>query len=543
MPKKQKKKTSKIQMTKAPSQKKALPLALIGAAIIFIISFIIRIYSMESPIMGDEATYFVLGKKAIMGYRPYIDYYEMKPPLLFYSYGIGTLLYGFSSLGLRIMTFILAIMNAVMIGMIARKFSPTGFSALIGSICFFLLNNSFSYGIEGVAEHFVVFYTLIGINLLLYPVIKHFNLRFLIAGAFIASSALVKQTGALFGIAAAVWIILDGLFYQYLIEKKQIIRGLLFLALGAIAAIIIWFIPVVIGGGMEGIQESIYWLFDFTQVYTSQIDFDQSWLYQSTFGWRIFTYQPFVIGICIISIIALIFQWKKSYFLPFMLLIIFSYINVYPGKRFYPQYWIPLLVFLPLLLIPLKDSFENFKIKYLIPLMIIGAFFSDLMLRQDFYFEKGYLLNAEKSHTGNYPSVMQEMIKTVKDRILPGETFLMLGSNPEAYVELGQMTKAKHIYPRMIARDVPKNKLFQEEFYTHLTKENYDYVIFSVTSLAWGSADNFDPTMYQRSFNYVVNNYTPILAFNYDEFRFYNTEAGENIDMYKPNQIIMLRKR
>lgn len=540
MPKKHKKKTTPLRQKKKEIQKRPIPLALIGAVIIFIISFIIRIYSLESPIMGDEATYFVLGKKAIMGYRPYIDYYEMKPPLLFYSYGIGTLLYGFSSLGLRMIAFSLALLNSIMIGTIAKKFSSTGFAALIGSVCFFLSNNAYSYGIEGVAEHFVVFYTLIGINILFYPFIKNFSLRFIIAGAFIASSALVKQTGALFGIATAIWLILDGFFYQYLIEKKQIFKSLILLVIGAVSAVIIWFIPVIIGGGLS---ESIYWLIDFTKVYTSQISFQEGVLYQITFGYRIFSYQPFVISLCLMSLFTLLYQWKSKYFIPFLLLTIISYLNVYPGMRFYGQYWIPLLVFLPLLLIPLKDTIKQVKFHYLAPLLIILAFGSDMMLRHTHYFEKGYLLNAEKSHTGNYPSVMQEMIKSVKDRIQPGETFLMLGSNPEAYVELGQMTKAKHIYPRLIARDNPRNKVFQEEFFNHLKNGNYDYVIFSVTSLAWGSSSNFDQTLYQRSFNYVYNYYRPILAFNYDDFRFYNADAGEDIDMYKPNQVIMLRKR
>ena len=51
-----------------------------------------------------------LGKMAIMGKAPYIDY-EMKPPLLYYLYGLGGKIFGFGDHGMRILALLLVALS------------------------------------------------------------------------------------------------------------------------------------------------------------------------------------------------------------------------------------------------------------------------------------------------------------------------------------------------------------------------------------------------------------------------------------------------
>ena len=119
----------------------------------------------------------------------------------------------------------------------------------------------------------------------------------------------------------------------------------------------------------------------------------------------------------------------------------------------------------------------------------------------------------------------------------------MLGPQAFTYFDVNRFPNIKHIYPRNFARNTPQNKIFQKEAYASYTEVEYDYLILSVTGVSWSSPDNFDDWLYQRTFSNTVRNYDPIWVFNIDESRFYNAEGGEEVDLYKPNQIISFKKK
>ena len=69
---------------------------LIGAALL-----LTRYHFLDVPLERDESAYAYMGKLALEGGAPYRDFYEMKPPLIFYAYAVLVKVFGFSFVGLR----------------------------------------------------------------------------------------------------------------------------------------------------------------------------------------------------------------------------------------------------------------------------------------------------------------------------------------------------------------------------------------------------------------------------------------------------------
>ena len=86
---------------------KWLPLTLILA-----ITTLIRLQYLDMPLERDESIYSYIGKLALNGGKPYVDFFEMKPPVMFYSYALLVGIFGYSATGVHLAATALAALNA-----------------------------------------------------------------------------------------------------------------------------------------------------------------------------------------------------------------------------------------------------------------------------------------------------------------------------------------------------------------------------------------------------------------------------------------------
>lgn len=514
----------------------------ISAAVILVIGILIRSYAFSMPVVGDESVYGILGEKAMMGAALYRDIYEMKPPLLFYVYGISTAIFGWGTSSLRIIGLILVMFNSLMIFKIARTFTTLSFSALVGSICFFFLNNLYAYTTETAAEHFYMAFVLTGYYLLIEPKFKRISLNIFIAGFLIAGAAMIKQTAALFGLGAIVLIIWYSLIKDPYYSKKMIFKSILFLALGAFLMIALNILPILISGTLA---EARYWLIDVPTKYSTSNSLGDNWINLEVLGMRILNYQFTTIILAIIGIASLVVNYRAKYIPLIVIMCIVSIIIIFPGFRFYCQYWIPLLTILALSLVSLKDAVEklNSKAAPILAALVLTTVMIDTLSHTESYFEKGYMKNAEIAYSGNFPNVHVKVAEYLKSIMKPTEQFLMLGSQPFTYYAIDQFPSSDHIYPRLIFRNTPENKAYQEQAIKEMRNGNHDYILISITGLAWKTDQDGIDNWYNNAFSYVNRNYTPILAYNFDERKYYYNNPEDRIDLYKPNQLLALKKR
>lgn len=540
---KQKPKPSSRDQKKSKSNFSSKNLLVISGIGILLLAMVVRFFAFSSPIMGDEAAYSILGKKAMMGQKVYLDFYELKPPLLFYVYGLGIKIFTWSTTGLRLLGYFLVLCNSFLIFRLARKYSPMGLSLIISGLAFFTLNNSFTYATETVSEHFVLLFVFGGYLVLVNAFEKQKHKLLILAGFLIAGAAMIKQTAALYGMGAVILTCILSFSAKSQRSPKFMLQNIGLLASGAIGMTLLNILIIILQGTWS---EAVYWLYDRAQNYASRISLNEGLEYMMVFFKRIFNFQKITLGFIILSSFSLIFNFRKKYFPLILILLICSLINLFPGNRFYGQYWIPLFTILPLATIGFYDltrKFTNSKIaNYLLAFLPLFAVVTDSIIHQKDYFTKDYKTNAEVAHSGNYPYAHYQMLEDLKTRMKPSDTFVMLGSEAYAYLATDRFPNFKHIYPRLISRDTPENRVFQEEALSEFSK-GYDFVMLSVTGVSWHSSPDNNPELYQKSFNYAIRNYDPIWVFNFDEKKYYSYENGDDPDLYKPNQLITFKKK
>jgi 4-amino-4-deoxy-L-arabinose transferase-like glycosyltransferase len=516
----------------------------VAAALILAISIIIRYYAFSMPVVGDESVYGILGKKMMMGAELYKDIYEMKPPLLFYVYGISTAIFGWGTTSLRTIGLLLVLFNSFLIFSFARNYASLRFSALVGVICFFFLNNVYAYGTETAAEHFYLSFVLSGYYLLAHPKIKNLSINILIAGFLIAGGAMIKQTAALFGVGAIILVIWYSLSEYENYTKKKTFKNILFLALGAFTMLGINLLSVIISGSWTYAK---YWLVDIPSLYMSSASLGNSWLNLELIGGWIINYQFTTIVFGLLAVLSLIVNFREKYFPLLLILLAIGVLIIFPGSRFYGQYWLTLMTILALFMISLKDALKKLKLRgkegIIISVMALGTITTDTIIHSSEYFEDGYLINAEKAYSGNYPIIHIKMVEFMKEKMLPTDRFLMLGSQPFAYYAMDQFPESNHIYPRMISRNTPENKVYQQQAIAEMESGRQEFILLSVTGLAWQIAEGGIQDWYLSVFPFVDNNYEPILAYNFDEMKFYYNTPNDRIDIYKPNQLVALKKK
>ena len=80
-------------------------------SIILVVIAILHLQYLDIPLERDESLYAYLGKIALGGGKPYYDFYEMKPPMLFYSYALFIGVFGYSATGIHLAVVVIAVAN------------------------------------------------------------------------------------------------------------------------------------------------------------------------------------------------------------------------------------------------------------------------------------------------------------------------------------------------------------------------------------------------------------------------------------------------
>lgn len=135
----------------------------------------------------DESTFILIGQSIADGHLPYDHLWDLKPPLLFYLFGLVEYLFPYSLVAVRIMGVLAVFLSAVFLTRIAGRLKlKNGFEA---GIIYILLSSLFG-NIQGVmSEHLSTLFFLGG--LLFYCRQKNW-INFLLTGFFIGCSLLCK---------------------------------------------------------------------------------------------------------------------------------------------------------------------------------------------------------------------------------------------------------------------------------------------------------------------------------------------------------------
>ena len=491
---------------------KWLPLTLILVA-----TALLHLQYLDIPLERDESLYAYIGKLALNGGTPYVDFYEMKPPMLFYSYALLLAVFGYSATGIHLAAAVLAVVNTLFTFLIARKIGGLQ-TACLAAVAYAVW--SVSAGIGGVyliGETVALAWSLPAILLALNPPKAWATKQLLAIGGFVALAFLTKQTAAVVAVPIGLYWLTGywfterktGTFSTFYTFSKPILWTILgFFVPIALTILILW----AIGSG----QEALFWLFDYPKLYSSAVNAEDAALAFGIMKRLVFTdYEGYFIA-AILGVLALIFSKKQAS--EKVLLISWAVLTVATvglGKRFYGHYWqysIPVLAILGTLFfqeIYVRLNQNMGRIEATIAL-ILGVLWSihAVFIQPNYYFNPPLTEISQKFSPGN-PFVEDKVLANYIQKITqPSDRIAVFGSSPQYFIYWQKPSPIRHVYmPFFVNGNYPRAMQWQNETLEDLKTSKPEYVVFNKYPIAWMYQPNNSQWLYAAVYTYVMDNY------------------------------------
>lgn len=527
----------------------------IHLGIIAVFLFVLRINLLDLPLERDESAYAYLGQRAAEGLSPYRDFYEMKPPFLFYGYSLLNLIFGYSMEGLRWGALFLSFVMCIGVYLIGRSFFGAKYGLLAALILALLSANPYASMVFAESELLVMAIALYGIWLLCRlltetPSSKLERWWLIGAGLLIGSAVMIKQSAVFFlGFAAVILVLLaegDDLKSRVV---KLIQKGLWF-SLGATTPVLIC-LAIIFGFGVW--EEFAFWNLEYPTLYTEENQDSTVNLFQINFN-NIIQHQVLLWVLAALGLLAIVLKGLgRKLSIAFLALVLFSFLTITPGQRYYLHYWIQFLPAVSLLwahlFFKLEKMGENPALSFAkagsLPLaflfLLIGVALSST------HWLKTDSASLMRNMFGGNPFVEDQlMARIIESQIQPNETVVVLGAEPQIYVYLNKKAPSRHFYTAFLSRNHRFSQGWQDEALEALKTKKPDYVVFNIVPMSWMLRENSNQGFYQSSYNWALNNYTPIAWADYVDYYNPTIVSDAAASTYKPqggSYVILLKKK
>lgn len=529
-----KKKTARPGSAVAPTGRE-LPgrILLWASGALIALSAISRVVLSHYPMTRDEGTYGYLGKLAMKGFTPYVDFYEMKPPMLYYLYGLGGTLFGFSDVGLRLWGMVMNLLAGIMIYLILRRYTASAYAWIAAALFSLLSLNLFAYGYTMVAEHIINALLLVSIYLVHLRDQPRGPWFLVLGGVSFALAVLTKQTAILL---APVYLLL----FLFTPSRQSWWKDCLYMSAGAL-------LPVLLAGGllwMKGaLPDAQYWLIEYPSKYGSHLTPKDGMHFLSFFFRHIMTFQLIVIAVSApVLLLSLVSGWRKKtgwlylyFFLSILLLV--------PGFRFYGQYW--LLLFPPFAMLTGwgLERLDMVRKSYgsIAGILVLLALVVELGVHSGYYFSEKRFAEADKLNYNNPFDAIRKLSQYAGNLMQPGDSIMMFGSEPQVYLYAHRVAPTRHVFMGMLTDPHARKDAYVEEVLQDLKERKPAYVLFNVFPFSWTITPDSDKRLYNDSFLYVDRHYTAVAAYDMTQQQYHYASDGTPIDTRQANQVILYK--
>ncbi|MCB0533120.1 MAG: hypothetical protein KDD14_13045 [Saprospiraceae bacterium] len=496
----------------------------IGLGIVGVVLVVLRWHLLEIPLERDESAYAYIGRQILEGKIPYRDIYEMKPPLLFYSYAALVAVFGYSLSGLHWAALFLTFWNAAWVMAVGNRILGQFYGFLAG-LCYVLITaNPFTCGILAESELVVMAFVMPGLYALLYWEQRFQSAEnapparswWLFAGGFLlACGTLVKQSAIFFfGLPALLLLLL--FLKNKPFDWLRLLRQGAWVAAGTVVPVAICFGLMAALGAWDDFW---FWNFKYVQTYASGLKQDL-WAEAFRFNFSLL-YDNFEVywllaGLGLAALLTKGLSGKHRLLLLGWLLV--SFAAVAPGRRFYGHYW---LQFFPAMAVVLAAFFYHLEkgLARLLPRLqvrpLVAAFTLLLLLfpiaRYSPTLFRGDTHRLLRSMFPGNPYAEDKVLADfISKKMETGDEIAVLGSEPQYYVYLNKNAPSKHFYMAFLMRPIPESEGWQQEALDSLLAKNPRFVVFNFVEFSWMPKPNSTMLFYNDSYKFTRQNYRPI---------------------------------
>ncbi|MCB0656819.1 MAG: glycosyltransferase family 39 protein [Saprospiraceae bacterium] len=479
--------------------------------LIVVAVMILRIMYLPMAFDRDEGSYLYFGKMLLQGGTPYVDFYEIKPPGIFYSYALIVALFGTSVYGAHLALLIIKILSAGFIYLIGKKYLNPSF-AWIAVACYVLFSlNPFLQDLALVSEHLTVLCLLGGIWSLHRAVDRNAWIWWALSGFLLAWGVLIKQTGIFYYLP--VMAIVVG---EMRARNQQFPFGGIAWLLGT--SLVTGLLVLGVMGLQGSIPQAYHWLVERPLAYGEVLGSQQKqdlWRHFWLMASRV------LIGAGVASMTGLLLAWtikERRYPFYLLLLTLAAGINLLLGGRYYGHYALNLLPFAALwsaygievlaARIARKKALKRW--------LEVGLLFllTAVTLAQAFpiYFPVDPELMVRRVYGLNPFDEMYRLGQYVNRQKAPDDQVLVLGSEPQGYLYTQVSAPTRHIFPAFISNDQPENLRYQQEAIDDMNKSQPKYIFLVINPYSWLFKEDASKgrDYFNAGFYFVQNRYRKI---------------------------------
>ena len=312
-------------------------LAVVTALVIYV-----RLRHIDIAFERDEGEYTYAAQEILRGRVPYLDFYNMKLPGVYYFFAFIFSLFPHTAFTVKITLLVVNLINAFLVYLVAQSnltFTKTQNYALTAAAIYLLFSLSFeAQGWTANAEHFVILPALMGIVFFQNAYFKKSNGRYFLSGCLLSWAFISKQHAVGYLLIPPLW--LGSLFYfeqlgkrNFAVFTKQFLMPLLLYAMGGLlvfSALLYYFYS------KNALSALYFFTFDYASAYVAAVKpFAEIWHFRPIF-WN----SPLFFALIFVAIYIGIRKHKVfagQYFLWAFLLGCF--ICIHPGWYYRPHYF------------------------------------------------------------------------------------------------------------------------------------------------------------------------------------------------------------
>jgi dolichyl-phosphate-mannose-protein mannosyltransferase len=475
---------------------KSLPLqpgkrrgALLCLALVLLIVTAIRIHLLDTPLERDEGEFAYGGQLMLQGVSIYKGAYTdaLKFPGTCVMYALAMALFGQTTVGIHAALALVTLATALLVYFLARR-NCSEAAAVVASGTYALLSISPpALALAAHATHFVMLPAVAGIFLVRDPG-QSGSVRVFFAGLLLGVALLMKQTGAVFGIFAAIWLARCE-WVSHERSPRRLATRLGWLALGGLLPFIVTCALIAFAGDWPRFW---FWAFKFPEAHAGIIPFTRG--LETAMGQvaLLFMAAPGLWSLSLLGLVSLFVVPALSTWRFFLgTFFLFSLAAVYPGWR--GHYFIQLfpaagllggLAFdgLSALVARLKLSFAPRLI--LMPIFLVGMA-SPLLQWSDIYFTLDPAAVSRAIYgTNPFPEAVQ-VGRYLALYCPPDGRVAVLGSEPEIYFYSHRRAATGYLVTHELMEPQPYALRMQEEMIREIEQANPDYVVFVHVPVSW----------------------------------------------------------
>jgi hypothetical protein len=458
--------------------------------VILAIVVAIRIRLLNMPLERDEGEYAYAGQLLLQGTPPYQEVYNMKWPGVYAAYALIMAMFGQTAGGIHAGLILVNLATAVLVFLLARRICGDAAGVVAAGTYALLAVNPATVGLAAHATHFVVLPALAGIILLQNLDDDTSLARIFLAGLFLGLAVLMKQSGAAFGVFAAVWMVRREVSQRDRCWRRLTLR-LGCLGLGGILPLILTCSVLKVLGVFDRFW---LWTFQYAGAYVSMIAMAQGVKTLFVASGDQLKAAPGLWGLAGLGLALLFCERSLARWRFFIVsLSFFSFLAVCPGWYFRGHYFIQLLPAAGLLAAVAFYVASGFfaRFKFSLPpvalpsLLVTAAAVSMLIRWSDIYFRLAPLEACRAIYGTNPFPEAAELGHYLTSHCPPDARIAVIGSEPEIYFYSHRRSATGYVYTYPLMEPQPYAAAMQREMIQEVEKSRPEYVVYVNVRSSW----------------------------------------------------------